>query len=156
MVLYNRFIKYFFDVGCFCVLCDLYINIVILFNILLIILLEVFKIYFGLLVIFSIIFVCFKEEFFKIIIVDELLWGYRDVVFEFFVEIKCKYCLFFFLDIDFIFEMMDNNILDGVMIIYIGVFDISCVVVWIVWKGRFNVGLWNLFCVNMFNGSDGM
>lgn len=102
------------------------------------------------------IFVCFKEEFFRVNIVEELFWGYKDFVFEFFVNFKWKFYLFFFLDIDFIFWMMENNIYDGVIIIYIGVLDISCVVVWIWWKGRFDVGLWKFCWVNMFNGSDGM
>jgi len=106
--------------------------------------------------IFSIIFERFKEEFFKITTVDELLWGYQDPVFEFFAEIKRKYHLSFLPDIDPIFRMMDNNSLDGVVTTYTGASDISRAAVWTEWKGKPNVGLWNSSWANMFNGSDGM
>lgn len=155
-VSYNRFTKYVFDAGCSCASCDPYTNTVTLPNIPLIILSEVSKTYPGSSVIFSIIFARFKEEFFKITTVDELLWGYKDPVFEFFAEIKRKYRLSFLPDIDPIFGMMDNNTLDGVTTTYTGASDINRAAVWTVWKGRPNVGLWNSSCANMLNGSDGM
>ncbi|XP_020629540.1 lysosome membrane protein 2-like [Orbicella faveolata] len=155
-VSYNKFTKYVFDTDCSCSSCDPYTNTVTLPNVPLVILSEVSKTYPGSSMIFSIIFERFKEEFFKITTVDELLWGYQDPVFEFFAEIKRKYHLSFLPDIDPIFRMMDNNSLDGVVTTYTGASDISRAAVWTEWKGKPNVGLWNSSWANMLNGSDGM
>lgn len=88
IVFYNKFIKYVFSFECLCFLCDLYKDCIIFLNILLVIFFEVFKLYFGVFFIFSIIFGCFKENFFKVVIVNEIFWGYIDLVFVFFVEFR--------------------------------------------------------------------
>lgn len=155
-VSYNKFSKYVFDSGCSCSSCDPYTNKITLPNVPLVILSEVSKMYPGSSAIFSIIFERFKEHFFKVTTVHELLWGYRDPVFEYFAQVKRKFHLSFLPDIDPIFRMMDNNTLDGVTTTYTGAADISQAAVWTEWKGRPDVGLWNSSWANMLNGSDGM
>ena len=155
-VSYNKFTKYVFSAKCSCSSCDPFKDSVTLPNVPLVILSEVSKMYPGSPTIFSIIFERFKEEFFKVVTVHEILWGYRDPVFEFFAELKRKYRLAFLPDIDPIFRMMDNNTLDGVTTVYTGALDISQVGVWTRWKGRPDVALWNSPWANMLNGSDGM
>lgn len=155
-VSYNKITKYVFDVDSSCSSCDPYTNHITLPNIPLVILSEVSKKYPGSSVIFSVIFDRFKEDFFKVTTVHELLWGYKDPVFEFFAEVKRKFHLTFLPDVDPIFRMMDNNTIDGVTTTYTGASDISRAAVWTEWKGRPDVGLWNSSWANMLNGSDGM
>ena len=155
-VSFNKFTKYVFSTECSCSLCDPLKDSITLPNIPLVILSEASKMYPGSSAIFSIIFERFKEEFFKVTTVNEMLWGYRDPVFEFFAELKRKFHLSFLPDIDPIFRMMNNNTLDDVATVYTGMSDISRVGDWNMWKGKPDVGLWNSSWANIFNGSDGM
>lgn len=155
-VSYNKFTKYVFSAECSCSSCDPFKNSITLPNVPLVILSEVSKMYPGSSAIFSIIFEHFKEKFFKVTTVHEILWGYTDPVFELFAELKRTFHLSFLPDIDPVFRMMDNNTLDGVTTTYTGESDISRAGVWTIWKGRRDVGLWNSSWANMLNGSDGM
>ena len=155
-VSYNKFTKYVFDVDSSCSSCNPHTDNVTLPNIPLVILSQVSKKYPGASLIFSMIFARFKEEFFRVNTVEELLWGYKDPVFEFFANLKRKFRLSFLPDIDPIFRMMENNTYDGVTTTYTGASDISRAAVWTRWKGRPDVGLWKSRWANMFNGSDGM
>lgn len=155
-VSYNKFTKYVFDVDSSCSSCNPHTDNVTLPNIPLVILSQVSKKYPGASLIFSMIFARFKEEFFRVNTVEELLWGYKDPVFEFFANLKRKFRLSFLPDIDPIFRMMENNTYDGVTTTYTGASDISRAAVWTRWKGRSDVGLWKSRWANMFNGSDGM
>lgn len=155
-VSFNKFTKYIFSAECSCSSCDASKDTITLPNVPLVILSEVSKMYPGSALIFNIIFESFKEEFFKEITVHEMLWGYRDPVFQLFSELRRKFHLSFLPDIDPIFRMMYNNTLDGVTTVHTGALDISKAGGWTMWKGKPDVGLWNSSWANMFNGSDGM
>ena len=155
-VSYNKFTKYVFSSECSCPSCDPYKDRITLPNIPLVILSEVSKLYPGASFIFSIIFGRFKENFFKVVTVNEILWGYTDPVFAFFAELRQKFHLFFLPAIDPVFCLMDNNTMDGITTTYTGVSQINRVGLWTMWKGKPNVSLWNSPWANMFNGSDGM
>lgn len=155
-VSFNKFTKYVFSAGCSCSSCNASKDAITLPNVPLVILSEVSKMYPGSAAIFNIIFEIFKEEFFKEITVRDLLWGYRDPVFQLFSELRRTFHLYFLPDIDPIFRMMYNNTLDGVATVHTGALDISKAGVWTMWKGKPDVGLWSSSWANMFNGSDGM
>ncbi|XP_029210008.1 lysosome membrane protein 2-like [Acropora millepora] len=155
-VSYNKFTKYVFSSECSCPSCNPYKDLINFPNIPLVILSEVSKLYPGASFLFSIIFARFKEDFFKVLTINEILWGYTDPTFKFFAELRQKFHLSFLPAINPVFSLMENNTLDGIATTYTGESKINRAGVWTMWKGKSNVGLWNSSWANMLNGSDGM
>ena len=152
---FNQFTKYIFDASTSCDSCDPQTDEINLPNVPLVILSQVSKMYPGSSLMFRLLFSMFKEDFFKTLSVHELLWGYKDPVFEAFAELRKRFKLNFIPQIDPVFALVENNTLDGWTTVYTGAEHIDRLLTWQQWKGKESVGLWKTHWANMLNGSDG-
>lgn len=97
----------------------------------------------------------FKEFLFAKRKVHDLLWGYPDPILEYYRNFIEKYHLDFLPKINPFIALQQNNTLSGRVKVYTGAHSISQLEVWIEWKGKSNVGVWNTSYGNMINGTDG-
>lgn len=106
----------------------------------------------------SFLFVGFKEKLFVKRRVHDLLWGYKDPLFQEYGKLRndipSKY-RHYFPEISPIIALQQNNTFDGVTSIHTGEDNITQLVQWMDWKGMTQLKVWNSSYANMINGTDG-
>ena len=157
-VSYNEKTWFVFDPDTSCDKCDPFKDYVYTVNLPLITVAELTKDYkdiFKWKELVSWLFSKFKENLFQKRTVDELLWGYRDPILEFYENFTKVHRLNFLPKIDTVIALQQNNSFSGFAKVRTGFKSISQLEVWVEWKGKSEVGVWNTTYCNMINGTDG-